>query len=224
MNFLSHYYFERFAPEPERVLGGLLPDLLKNVDKDYSYQLQKFEHRLDFHPGSRAITEGWYRHVEVDKLFHSSDFFYGHTHQLRKNIEHVVEDLPIRASFLAHISLELLLDHLLIEHNILNVARLYDHLECVDRPLLRSYLSELDGVDIDRFFLFYDRFLSSRYIFDYEDIDNLPHALYNICKRIWQFEPAKKHFEELSVQLKEYKLHQLENYREIYTFIQDKLE
>ena len=224
MNFLSHYYFERFASESEQVLGGLLPDLLKNVDKNYSFQLHKLEHRLDFHPKSRAITEGWLRHVEVDKLFHGSDFFYVHTHQLRKHIEDVVHDLPIRASFLAHISLELLLDHLLIEQGIANVARLYEHLEHVDRKLLELYLNELGEVDVERFFMFYDSFLASKYIYDYAAIENLPRALYNICKRVWDFKPQQRHFDELALRLGEYQLHYLENYREIYTFIQDKME
>ncbi len=223
MNFLSHYYFERFASDPELVLGSLLPDLLKNVDKNYSFHIQKLEDKLDFHPKSKMITEGWYRHVEIDKLFHSSDFFYEHTHRIRKQIEHVVEDLPVRSSFLAHISLELLLDHLLIEQHVLNVARLYEYLEAVDRKLLTIYLQKLGEVDIDRFFIFYDRFLASKYIFDYKEIDNLPHALYNICKRVWFFEANNRHFEELSNQLKEYKETHLENYREIYTFIQDKI-
>lgn len=75
MNFLSHYYFERFASFPELVLGSLLPDLLKNIDKNYSFQIQRSERELDFHPKALAITEGWLRHVEVDKVFHSSDFF-----------------------------------------------------------------------------------------------------------------------------------------------------
>jgi|SRR5690606_26292795 len=224
MNFLSHYYFERFASESEQVLGGLLPDLLRNVDKDYSFQLQKLEHKLDFHPKSGAITEGWKRHIEVDKLFHGSDFFYTHTHHLRKHIESVVEDLPVRASFLAHIALELLLDHLLIADHIVNVTRLYEHLAAIDRPVVGLYLKELGEVDVNRFFVFYDGFLTSKYIYDYADIANIPHALYNICKRVWDFQPQQKHVDELSVRLKEYQVGYLENYREIYTFIQDKIE
>jgi acyl carrier protein phosphodiesterase len=220
VNFLSHYYFERFAPLPEQVLGGLLPDLLKNVDKTYSFQLHKYEHKLRFHPASIAITEGWHRHVEVDKLFHSSAFFYQHSHQLRKNIEHIVTDLPIRASFLAHIALELLLDHLLIAHNSVNVARLYEHLENIDRNVVRLYLTEFENIDIDRFFGFYDRFIESRYA----EIENIPHALYAICKRLWEFDTKTKHLDDLSTALKDYQQHFLGNYREIYTFIQDKIE
>lgn len=224
LNFLSHYYFERFAAFPEQVLGGLLPDLLKNVDKAYSFQLHKYAGKLVFHPSSIAITEGWQRHIEVDKIFHSSAFFYTHTHQLRKKIEPIVADLPIRASFLAHIALELLLDHLIIAHRILNVARLYEQLESVDLQVLSLYLKELDGVDVSRFLRFYERFVESKYIYDYSEIDNIPHALYSICRRIWTFDTQSQHIKDLAKELADYQEHSLANYREIYTFIQDKIE
>ena len=223
MNFLSHYYFERYAPESEQVLGGLLPDLLKNADKDYSFQINKFADRLVFHPKSSLITDGWLRHVEVDKVFHSSEFFYTHTHALRKQIEDVVADLPIRASFLAHIALELILDHRLIVHNVLSVERLYEHLEHVDRKVLSAYLSAFNEVDLDKFYRFYDRFLETRYIFDYLDINNIPHALYNICKRVWNFDVQPHHLEVLAQRLDDYNSTQLTNYKEVYIFVNDNI-
>lgn len=224
MNFLSHYYFERYAIAPEQVLGGLLPDLLKNVDKSYSFQLHRYEHMLGSAPEAQSITEGWLRHVEVDRVFHGSEFFYKHTHQLRIAVEEGIQDLPIRASFLAHIALELLLDHQLIAHNILNVARLYEHLAEVDRRALTGYLHRLGGIDIDRFFIFYDRFIASRYIFDYAKVENLPHALFNICKRIWTFDANARHLQLLGEKLEEYRQEHMTGFFEIYNYINQKLE
>lgn len=223
MNFLSHYYFERYALDPHQVFGGFLPDLLKNVDKNYFFQIQKHEHLLDSNPNYLAITTGWKRHLEVDKVFHSSPFFYEHTHRLRKDIEDVVRDLPIRPSFLAHIALELLLDHLLIAYNVLSVARLYDHLENIDKYSVKSYLKVFDRIDEDRFFRFYDRFVEARYIANYANIENIPHALYNICKRIWIFEASTSHLDELAVRLDDYKNNHLKNYFNIYIDIQQTL-
>lgn len=224
MNFLSHYYFERYALDSHQVLGGLLPDLLKNVDKTYNIQIQKFENQLEFHPQAIAISKGWKRHVEVDRIFHNSDFFYNHTHQLRKNIEYIVSDLPIRSSFLAHIGLELLLDHILIEKQHLSVARMYEHLENIDKTIVKKYLKTFNSVDEERFFRFYDRFVESKYIFEYQKIENIPHALYNICKRIWTFEASSYHLEELAQQLNTYKIEYLENYQDIYMNIQQQLD
>lgn len=224
MNFLSHFYFERFAVDSEKVVGSLLPDLLKNVDKKYSFQIHKYEEQLLFHPKSNALYEGWLRHVEVDKLFHGSDYFYQHTHSLRKHIEHAVVDLPIRASFLAHIALELVLDHLLIKNNVLNVSRLYEHLANVDRAVLTSFLQKLGGVDIPQFYQYYDTFIQSGYIHQYAAIQSIAHALFAICKRVWTFQESDMHVQNLAQLLVSYEQEHLIDYKEIFLFIQDKLE
>ena len=179
---------------------------------------------MPFGVKSDAITEGWKRHLEVDKLFHSSDFFYHHTHEIRKIIEHNIADLPIRASFLAHISLELLLDHKLIANNLLSVARLYEHLEHIDRNNLTKYLKSFEIVDVDRFYNFYDKFVASKYIFEYAKVENIPHALFNICKRVWVFTPANHHLEILAEQLENYQRDRLKDFSEIYTAIAQQLD
>ncbi|MHC8947965.1 hypothetical protein [Sphingobacterium hungaricum] len=220
MNFVSHYYFERYAHEPERVLGSLLPDLLKNADKSYSFQPQRFEEILFANPQTRAISEGWYRHVEVDKLFHNCDFFLSHSHQLRKKIDPVLGDLPIRASFLAHIAIEILLDHLIIQDQVVNVARLYEHLESASKKHTKIYLEQIGLEDTSRYFSFYDRFLQSKYMFQYENIENLSHALFNICKRVWDFQVEEKHQQQLTGVLIDYKSDYLSNYKEVFHYIQ----
>lgn len=223
MNFLSHYYFERYSPNSERVLGALLPDLLKNVDKRYNFHPKRFEETLFAHPKTMWISEGWYRHVEVDKLFHTSDFFLQHTHTLRKKLDPVVTHLPVRASFLAHIALELLLDHLLIDHTLVNANRLYEHLEQVQKNTIEKYLRTIGEVDVQRFFIFYERFLASRYILQYADITNLSHALFSICKRVWTFENTDEDHVRLTERLQQYKEQDLLEYMGVFQEIQDKI-
>lgn len=223
MNFLSHYYFERYSPNSERILGALLPDLLKNVDKRYNFHPQRFEETLFAHPKTRWISEGWYRHVEVDKLFHTSDFFLHHAHNLRKKLDPVVTHLPIRASFLAHIAFELLLDHLLIDHSLVNANRLYEHLEQVQKSTIEKYLRTIGEVDVERFFTFYERFLTSRYILDYADLSNLSYALFNICKRVWTFETTDEDHMRLTKCLQEYKEQDLMEYIGVFQEMQDKI-
>lgn len=223
VNFLSHYYFERYNPHAERVLGGLLPDLLKNVNKQYNFHPQRFEELLFAHPKTRRISEGWYRHLEVDRIFHGSNFFLQHCHVLRKELDPLLVHLPIRASFLAHIAIELLLDHLLIENRIVNPVRLYEHLEQVHRGTIERYLSVFGEVDISQFLEFYGRFLEWRYILDYAKIENLSHPLFNICKRVWSFEVAEADHQRITACLMAYKAEYLHNYLEIFHYIQDKI-
>ncbi len=223
MNFLSHYYFERYSPHSERILGALLPDLLKNVDKNYSFHPQRSEERLFAHPQTRYISEGWYRHVEVDKLFHGSPFFLDHCHVLRKELEPLLEHLPVRASFMAHIAVELLLDQLLIRHEIVNPVRLYEHLGHVSRSTIRQYLTALEGVDIDLFLQFYEKFIDSKYILEYAHDDRISYALFNICKRVWKFTVQDEDYRTLTECLKDYRNKNLGDYRGIFQYIQDHL-
>ncbi|HEY0176723.1 MAG TPA: hypothetical protein VGC08_10115 [Pedobacter sp.] len=67
MNFLSHFYFERQNPDDYIVMGVLLPDLIKNADKDWNLNPQKNEYLYRDVPEYVAILEGWKRHLEVDR-------------------------------------------------------------------------------------------------------------------------------------------------------------
>ncbi|MFZ4261093.1 hypothetical protein ACFRAE_03565 [Sphingobacterium sp. HJSM2_6] len=223
MNFLSHFYFERFAIHSQRLVGALLPDLLKNVDKSYTFHPQKSEEILFANPKTRQISEGWYRHVEVDKLFHGSEFFLEHCHQLRLQLQKPLAGLPIRPSFMAHIAIELLLDHLLIEQELVNVSRLYEHLEHADRNSIRSYLKTIAVPDIEAFMKFYEDFISWKYIFEYKDINAISKPLFNIAKRIWQFETNADQRMELTQVLIDYKAKELQNFKVIYAYIQDNM-
>ncbi|MFD2742761.1 MULTISPECIES: ACP phosphodiesterase [Sphingobacterium] len=223
MNFLSHFYFERYASESARVVGCLLPDLLKNADKDYVFHPNRFEEQLFAHPQLIAIYQGWYRHVEVDKIFHSSPFFLEHNHQLRKKLDPILSHLPIRASFMGHISLELLLDHLLIQHEMANVSRLYEHLTQVNRSMLKKFLEIIGLTNTDKFFHFYDQFISWKYIHEYADLRSLSEPLFNISKRVWSFQESALDRQALSDALEEYAADSLTDFRDIFRFVNDKL-
>ena len=223
MNFLSHYYFELYTAESEQVLGCLLPDLLKNVDKTYNFHPQRFEELLFVHPARMYLSEGWYRHVEVDKIFHSSPFFITHNHALRRQIEPALAGLPIRASFMAHIAVELILDHLLLKDELVKPVRLYEHLDHVPRPVIHAYLHIIGLEDPSVFLDFYERFIRSRYLLDYAQFENLSHALFAICKRIWKFDVTADHHTKLTEQLLIYTEVHLKNYKEVFNYVQDRL-
>ena len=223
MNFLSHFYFERYASESARVVGCLLPDLLKNADKGYVFHPNRFEEQLFIHPLMVEIYQGWYRHVEVDKIFHSSPFFLEHNHELRKQLDPILSHLPIRASFMGHISLELLLDHLLIKHQMVNVTRLYEHLEQMNRTILKRFLEIIGLHDTTKFFLFYDRFLEWKYVHEYANLRGLTVPLFNIAKRLWAFEVSEEAHQALADQLAHYETASLGGFRDIFRDVQNQL-
>lgn len=219
MNFLSHFYFERFAITPERVVGSLLPDLLKNADKDFVLRPNNFEAQLGINPLQSDLLKGWNGHVEVDRLFHNSEYFFHHTHEIKEWIKHELASFPIRPSFFAHISLELLLDHLLIQHKAVSVAKFYQALERVNRDSLRSFLMISELQDIAKFDLFFDRFIAAQYIYEYTDMVQITRALFQICKRLWSFEVHEDLVLSLSGKLGHYVNENLKDYHDIYQYI-----
>jgi len=194
-------------------MGALLPDLLKNVDKNYVFRPQRQEAQLFADPRTRQISEGWYGHVEVDRLFHNSPFFLDHCRSLRKELVPILGHLPIRPSFMAHIAIELLLDQLLMRDGLADPVRMYGLLERVDRPSVRKYLTVLGGVDIGLFLHFYEKFVASRYVLSYAEDGNIARALFGICRRIWDFSIREEDCKNLAGCLAEFRDGKLKDYK-----------
>ncbi len=184
MNFLSHYYFEQ-EYNAYRILGQALPDLVKNHDKSWSLHPDKYPEKFNS-TDLYDIYQGWQRHLLVDKVFHQSDFFIEKTHEIKTAIGNLFDNSPVRAYFLAHIALELLLDHLLIIKKNIDPKKYYTRLESCDESLLLKFL-EMNGVkNPQSFLIFYHRFCEQQYLFSYEHIDNIAYALNRICFRVWR--------------------------------------
>jgi acyl carrier protein phosphodiesterase len=185
MNFLSHYYFEKQESDCHLIIGVVLPDFIKNAHKDWNLNPQKEEHLFLDYPGEASILKGWKRHLEVDRLFHCSDFFVNQTAILKQLIMPVMHTGPVKPFFLAHIGLELILDHLLTTRGLVNINHFYDHLHQANTASLRSFLVKAGISDLNLFSNFLDDFISSRYLLSYQKIENISYALNRICMRLW---------------------------------------
>ncbi|WP_443944180.1 hypothetical protein ACJVDH_14810 [Pedobacter sp. AW1-32] len=201
MNFLSHFYFDRLTTDPNIVMGTVLPDLIKNAVKSANLYPQKNEFLFLADENQSFLLKGWKRHLEVDLYFHSSDFFLEKTTALKTLIKPVVEDTSVRPSFLAHIGLELLLDHLLIEHNLVQVHEFYAHLKNVDPSDLRTFLDRCGMVESQVFFNFLENFISSKYLLSYQKLENVSYALNRICMRLWPETLSELQLQKLTFQL-----------------------
>lgn len=191
MNFLSHFYFERFHRDPEIVLGSVFPDLLKNAEPALHIHPYKHELSLLHNPKLKELYQGWQRHLEIDRHFHGAPFFYDHVHELKILLQPHVQQTDIRPSFMAHVGLELLLDHLLLKQALVDDQHFYGYLEQVDRAAVKKFLNACGVPDTVRFFEFYDAFLKDRYVSTYRDLGQVARALNHICKRLWTFDLSR---------------------------------
>jgi len=204
MNFLSHFYFDRNTPDANIVLGTILPDLLKNANKSWNAHPEKQIELFD-KSGLDKLLKGWKRHLQVDRFFHSSDFFNSKTQELKQLLIPILTDSPVRPSFLAHIGVELLLDHLLIEQQKIAISSFYESLEAVREDDLKDFLQKCNIDDTDLFFKFFNGFKSSRYLLSYQKLENISYALQRICMRLWDHPFSEKTTYDLTVVLASYK-------------------
>lgn len=223
MNFLSHFYFERAADDPYLVLGAVLPDLICNANKSWKIYPTKKPELFQNDPAQQSILKGWERHLSIDKHFHSSPFFEKHTKQLKKLITPWMHGSDVRPSFLAHISLELLLDGLLISENMVEIENFYKKLEEAQKKEIDQFLRLNNINETELFFRFFDQFIKSRYLNSYRDSEQIMYALNRICIRLWPQGLLQKNHQNLTGVLIGYQAELKKDFRQIYREIAEQL-
>lgn len=189
MNFLSHFYFDRNVNDCYHILGTVLPDLLKNADKTIILHPEKLRHTNN---NINSIISGWNKHLEVDRHFHSADFFLEHSHQLKVLLRPVIEGSPVKPFFLGHIAIELILDNLLLTTGKVTADVFYDHLGGCQTEVIDQFLTFAGLKNTAAFFKFFEDFKRSRYLYTYAETQQIAYALKRICMRVWKdpFTPA----------------------------------
>jgi len=223
MNFLSHFYFDKSTTDANVVMGIVLPDLIKNASKEANLYPQKNEFLFLGNENEESLLAGWKKHLAVDLHFHSSTFFLEKTTALKHLIKPIVENTAVRPSFLAHIGLELLLDHLLIEHNLVQVNHFYEKLAAVKKDSLGDFLSHCGLKNQPVFFKFLEGFISSKYLLSYQKLENISYALNRICMRLWPETLGEKQLEALTFELFTFKTILEKDFMEIFKEIERKL-
>jgi hypothetical protein len=220
MNFLSHYYFDRDITDCYFVLGTVLPDLLKNADKTIILHPEKLQHP-NLHVTS--LVNGWNKHLDVDRYFHSSDFFVEHAHQLKKLLAPAIEGSPVKPFFLGHIAVELIIDNLLLTTGKIEVNDFYAHLAGCDNTIIEEFLTAAGLKDTTCFFRFYEGFKKDGYLHTYSETAQITYALKRICMRIWADPFTPQHEARMNEVLIAYRQLLLPEFMMIFQEIEGKL-
>lgn len=220
MNFLSHFYFDRYSTNCYHILGTVMPDLLKNADKNAIIHPEKLSHTDE---QLQSMIDGWKKHLEVDRHFHNAEFFHTHSHQLKLHLLPALQNSPVKPFFLGHIALELILDNLLLTESIITADGFYEHLDGCNDEAIRAFLHFSGMPDAEVFIRFYADFKRSRYLHTYVNIDQVANALKRICMRIWKkpFTPGQE--QQLNYLLADYRLMLQPVFMQIYNEINQKL-
>jgi hypothetical protein len=201
----------------------VLPDLVKNAQKDANLYPTKIRERFEGAAGQLSLLNGWERHLETDRIFHSSEFFDFYTNELKLLIVEACEGGPVKPFFLAHIGLELMLDHFLVADGLVSVGRFYEQLSLADKPSLEAFLLKSGMEDRSVFLTFLDSFISSRYLLSYQKVENITYALNRICMRLWANPFSEPKQEMLTRRLEEFKVFIRKDYFSIFSSMEKQL-
>ena len=180
VNFLSHYYFDSQPDRPYYNMGLIFPDILRNFVRGSKIQLNI---QLKDAPFEEDLLKGSIQHVQSDKTFHAWNGFIDAmdfvTEQIRKSPHDMERDW-----FIAHILVELAMDHYLLINNNNLAKNLYTDFEMVDTTHVQSFLDRHDFSNFDLFQKGFDRFMRVRYLESYTEPDNIVYALGRICTKM----------------------------------------
>jgi hypothetical protein len=133
----------------------------------------------------QSIHEGWQRHLAVDELFHSSDYFIEKSRKISEDIRKLpLDNVHLKPFMVGHIGLELILDTLLIKNKIIEPILFYEHLERCQVDDIEQFILLNNIADAAQFRTFYHRFNEVRYLLSYKSNESIVYALNRIQYRL----------------------------------------
>lgn len=180
MNYLAHFQMaRRLSTEPEFHLGSLLPDILSAYDRQIRF-------RRAFPTSRTALAGGIRCHLDADESFHRSAFFKDCNDHILSILLRRMPRTGIRLFFLSHVTVEFLLDHLLMERDPRSGTALYDSLSRCSMTDVGGYLADMFGRTPASITHHLDTFLALRFILTYGTFDGLAHGISAVLRRARQ--------------------------------------
>ncbi|MFT5724050.1 MAG: hypothetical protein ACI9JN_001167 [Bacteroidia bacterium] len=192
VNFLSHYYFDSKPDQAYFNLGLIFPDIVRNFVRGSKLDLTI---KIDDAHLQHDLLMGCIQHVQSDKTFHAWIGFHDTMDFVTQRIRMSEHDID-KDWFIAHILVELAMDHYLLNQHTELANKLYTDFGNVDTAQVHSFLGRNDFSKFDSFQNGFDQFMNVRYLESYTKADNIVYALGRICTKM-----NLKPFTELQKQL-----------------------
>jgi hypothetical protein len=97
------------------------------------------------------------------------------------------------------------LDNLLLTTGKVSVDGFYALLGGCSNEIIRQFLNFAGLQDTDKFFRFYEKFKSNRYLDTYVDTQQIAYALKRICMRVWDDPFTPEHEKDMSAIITTYR-------------------
>jgi acyl carrier protein phosphodiesterase len=175
------------------VVGTCTPDLVSIFDRNVRFKESSISKRVqnsEVSPEQMSFYQGVIRHFQVDRIFHSSDFFHTETRQLASELREAFPATHMKRSFfVAHVLLELVLDRLLIAKDEMLLSKFYAHFErCPNEQIVALTRWLTGGEPLPAYSDFVRRFTEDKHLYRYQEMDYIIYVLKRILRRVGIFE------------------------------------
>jgi len=187
MNFIAHYYMDRHVEDSYFFLGVNAPDLVSIHNRRVRLKEHNLPLLMENDASEREINfyNGVLRHLEVDRVFHTSPFFERETEILGQLFrERFSEGTIKRSYFLAHILFELMLDRVMMVDDPSLLSRYYGHWENVSNTEIVHLTEWMAGKHLPGYASFLKKFVRKKYLYHYQEIELFTGVIRRIMERV----------------------------------------
>ncbi|MBI1947970.1 MAG: hypothetical protein HYS27_19930 [Deltaproteobacteria bacterium] len=181
MNYLAHAL--PHLHDPWLVAGTSLPDWLRFVGVRLRAE-RAAALALPAGSPSARLREGVLAHHEDDRRFHADARFDALAAQLARELRALEPDRRFRASTIAHVAVEILVDAALLRAHAGSGERYYQALEQVPIDELDDAVAVLCGAPVPHLPTLHRRFLDARFVLSYLRDDGVVRALDGVLARV----------------------------------------
>lgn len=180
MNYLSHFVYNHavcgLPVEPHFAMGVVLPDLWLRFSREKRIRWKAIRAARPADEHDHNLRAGLLNHVETDRQFHSLPIFLRWQDNLKTRV-HADGTHPALVDFLAHMAIELALDHQLLVARPTLADEFYDRLVMCDPTIVADRVGILGAVDTAGLDDVLRQFLARRFLRHYHTLDGLSDAV-----------------------------------------------
>jgi hypothetical protein len=187
MNFIAHFYMDRHVADSLFFVGVSTPDWVSIFNRSIRVK----ENRLplimenEATPAEMSFYNGAMRHLEVDRVFHTSAFFAQETRIISDLFKQYLPQGAVpRSFFVAHVMFELVLDKVLIQADPSLLPAYYQHLESCRLDRMVQLTEWITSTPMPGYDLFLKKFIGKKYLYQYTDWNHVIYVLRRLLARV----------------------------------------
>ena len=197
MNYLGHFVFNHEICGVERlpylIMGVALPDLWSRYSRSLRIRWNRVRGFEPRNSSEQTLKAGLLNHIEADRWFHGIPSFLKWNANLRGQLSSPDVSTAV-ADFLAHVALELVLDHRLVCDEPARGEDFYDLLAQCDSREVERIMGTILGQPLPGLAAEIDGFIDRRFLPRFRDTQTLAHVLQYIGGLTRVPMPAKEVF------------------------------